>query len=191
MLINFKFKNFLSFADECSFTMLANKDNEHENDLIHLNNSRLSKVRLIYGANASGKSSFIKAIWFVSSFIANSNLLLNNTEINVVPFKFCDDCYNNPSEFSITFIKEGLKYNYSFSCTRYKVINEKLEIYYSTKATKIFERTNTNEYKFSRDKKILNELKEKNSDNKLFLVTSATWNYDKTKPVVDYLLYTI
>ena len=55
----------------------------------------------------------------------------------------------------------------------------------------IFERTNTNEYKFSRDKKILNELKEKNSDNKLFLVTSATWNYDKTKPVVDYLLYTI
>ena len=26
MLIDFKFKNFMSFADECDFTMLANKD---------------------------------------------------------------------------------------------------------------------------------------------------------------------
>ena len=28
MIIDFKFKNYLSFADECYFTMLANKDKE-------------------------------------------------------------------------------------------------------------------------------------------------------------------
>ena len=191
MLIDFKFKNFMSFADECDFTMLANKDNSHSEDLVLFGKDRISKARLIYGANASGKTSFIRAMYFVSSFMANSNLMLEKMPIPVAPFKFCNDCFNAPTEFSITFIKDGLKYAYKFSCTREKVIDERLDIYYSAKPTMIFNRTNTNNYEFNKDAKILNVLKERNLDNKLFLVTSASWNYEKTKPVVDYLLNTI
>lgn len=191
MLIDFKFKNFMSFADECNFTMLANKDNSHSENLISFGKDRASKVRLIYGANASGKTSFINAMYFISSFIANSNMLLEKVPIQVVPFKFCDNCFNTPSEFAITFIKDGLKYAYSFSCTREKVIDERLDIYYSAKPTMIFNRFDTNNYEFNKDAKILNPLKERNLDNKLFLVTTASWNYEKTKPVVDYLLNTI
>jgi AAA15 family ATPase/GTPase len=55
----------------------------------------------------------------------------------------------------------------------------------------IFNRTNTTTYEFNKDTKLLNDLKARNLENKLFLVTSASWNYEKTKPVVDYLLNTI
>ena len=191
MIIDFKFKNYLSFADECYFTMLANKDKSHEDDLISIGKERLSKARMIYGANASGKSSFIKAMLFVSAFIANSNTLLEKMPIHVTPFKFCDDCFNKPTEFAITFIKDEVKYSYQFSCTQEKVIDERLDVYYTSKPTMIFNRTNTNTYEFNKDSKLLNELKERNLENKLFLVTSASWNYEKTKPVVDYLLNTI
>ena len=191
MIIDFKFKNYLSFADECNFTMLANKDKSHEDNLIIVGKERYSKTRMIYGANASGKSSFIRAMLFVSAFVANSNMLLEKMPIIVVPFKFCDNCFNRPTEFAITFIKDGVKYAYQFSCTREKVIDERLDIYYSAKPTMIFNRTNTNKYEFNKDSKLLNELKERNLENKLFLVTSASWNYEKTKPVVDYLLNTI
>ena len=191
MIIDFKFKNYMSFADECDFTMLANKDKSHEENLIVEKKDRISKTRMIYGANASGKSSFINAMLFVVSFIANSNALLEKRPIPVSPFKFCDDCFNKPSEFSVTFIKDGLKYAYRFSCTREKVIDERLDIYYSVKPTMIFNRTNTNNYDFNKDGKLLNVLKDRNLENKLFLVTSASWNYEKTKPVVDYFLNTI
>lgn len=191
MIIDFKFRNYMSFADECNFAMLANKDKSHEENLIVEGKERISKTRIIYGANASGKSSFIEAMLFVSKFIENSNSLLEKTPIGVVPFKFCRDCFNKPSEFSITFIKDGLKYTYKFSCTREKVIDERLDIYYSAKPTMIFNRANTNNYEFNKDAKLLNELKDRNLENKLFLVTSASWNYEKTKPAVDYLVNTI
>lgn len=191
MIIDFKFKNYLSFADECNFTMLANKDKSHEEDLIVVGKERYSKARMIYGANASGKTSFIRAMHFVSSFLLNSNGLLEKMPIPVVPFKFCDECYKKPTEFAITFIKDSIKYAYQFSCTREKVIEERLDIYYTAKPTMIFNRTNSVNYEFNKDFKLLNELKDRNLENKLFLVTSATWNYEKTKPVVDYLLNTI
>ena len=189
MIIYFRFKNYMSFANECSFTMLANKDSSHADDLIETKFGSLSKTRVIYGANASGKSSFISAVNFLSSYIFNSNLLLENMDIKVVPFKFRENCFGIPSEFSICFIRDSIKYLYEFSCTKEKVLYEKLDIYYSAKPTTIFERTNCNEYKFNlKDSKKLNEYREKNLPNKLFLVTSASWNYEKTKPVVDYLL---
>lgn len=188
MLIDFKFKNLLSFADECNFTMSANSDKAHEENLIYFKNNRISKTRIIYGANASGKTSFICAMGFVQQFLNRSNYLVGDSEIGINPFRFRENPYETPSELSLTFTVEDVKYVYSFSCTRKKVINEKLDAFYSAKPTNIFERTDTNNYVFKNDVKQLNDIKSKNSENKLFLVTSATWEYEKTKPVVNYLL---
>ena len=47
MIIDFKFKNYMSFANECDFTMLANKDKSHEENLIVEKKDRISKTRMI------------------------------------------------------------------------------------------------------------------------------------------------
>ena len=188
MLINFRFKNFMSFGDECYFDMVANSDRQHRESLI---NNKYSRVRLIYGANASGKTSFIRAIAFVRWFLLHSNQMMENMPIPVVPFKFRSDAKTIPSEFAITFEMQGKKYYYEFSCTQEKVLYEKLDVYNSAKPTNIFERINTDTYDFKRDVKFLRDLAAKNTRNKLFLATAATWNYPLIKPVVEFLLNTL
>lgn len=188
MLINYKVRNYKSFYHENNFTMLANSDRSHSENLEIFGKDEVSKVKILYGANASGKTSFMQSIDFIKIFALMSNNLVDGNVIGINPYKFTNNYYDEPSEFSLTFIKNNIKYAYSFSCTREKVINEKLDIYYSSKPTNVFTRTNTNEYKFNSDLKILNDIKNKNTKNKLFLVTAGTWNYEKVKPVIDYIM---
>lgn len=189
MFINYNFKNFKSFYTETNLSMNASSDKSHEENIINIGKDRISKVKVIYGANASGKTSFIESIDFIKTFAFLSNMLVDGAPIPVYPYAFADTPQNEAiSEFSITFIKDEIKYNYSFSCSNEKVINEKLDIYKSSKPTNIFTRTNTNDYKFTTDAKILNDIKTKNTKNKLFLLTAGTWNYEKVKPVIDFIL---
>lgn len=191
MILNFSFKNFLSFAEDANVSMVANSDKSHINRLYSYKNSCVSRAKLMYGANASGKTSFMKALDFFCKYVENSNLLIDSSEIPVKPFKFRNDFNAIPTEFCIEFVQNGIKYAYGLSCTKEKVLSESLVMYLTSKPTSVFVRKNTNEYDFKNDKKILNDISKKTTDNKLFLTTSATWNYAKTKPVVDYILNNI
>ena len=57
MLIDFSFSNFRSFRDEQSFSMTRDETVHGVRRV-----SRQSPIAAIYGANASGKSNFLKAI---------------------------------------------------------------------------------------------------------------------------------
>lgn len=188
MLIEFTFTNFKAFSEEVTLSMKGNFFKEHDDHLITIKGERYSKLKIIYGGNASGKSSLIEAISFVKEFFINSNLLVDGSKINVMPFKFRKNCLDVPSSFKIIFIKNATKYVYSFSCTINEVISERLDVYYSNKSTNIFTRDNVDNYKFNNDSKFLNDIKTKNTKNKLFLVTAATWNYEIVKPVYDFVV---
>ncbi len=74
MLIEFSVGNFLSFKDTVTFSMLAAPITEHEeSNVFTVDKFRLLKSSVIYGANASGKSNFIKAMGFMCRFVANSS----------------------------------------------------------------------------------------------------------------------
>lgn len=53
--------------------------------------------------------------------------------------------------------------------------------------TKIFERSDCDHFDITMAENELNKIIKVNTDNKLFLATATVWNYDKTKPVYDFI----
>lgn len=183
MLLEFSVKNFLSFKDKVTFSMEAATGNENEENIIIKNNERVLKTTALYGANASGKTNLLKA--FTSAIMMvrmSNNRQIGEKLMQMEPFAFDEDTINKPCEFEFVFIANKSKYIYGFVADKDKIYEEYLYQYFSAKATRIFERKNCNEYKFlQNDEGKLNAIKEKNMENKLFLATATTWNYDKTK----------
>ena len=63
MLVTFKVENFKSFKDVIEFSMEATKlKNIKESNTFDINNISLLTSSVIFGANASGKSSLLDAI---------------------------------------------------------------------------------------------------------------------------------
>lgn len=184
MLIQFNVKNFMSIKDKIEFSMLAGKDKEHNENLIDIGTSeKYLYSTAMYGANASGKSNFFKALAAAILMVRKSNLRkIDELLTEMVPFKFDEKTINAPCELEFTFIKNGIKYVYGFSADINRVYTEYLYHYLSAKPSLIFERTNVNEYKFNQaERKMLEELASKNTEKKLFLATATEWNYEKTK----------
>ena len=182
MLIEFSVKNFLSFKDKVTLSMEKGNGDENLENIINNNITDLLKTTAIYGANASGKSNILKAFTCAILMVRNSNLIPVGGKWNFIkPFLFDEVSKTKPSEFEFIFVANDVKYRYFFSADVNKVYEESLDAYYSQKPTNIFTRTKTNNYEFNNDKNKLESLASSNTENKLFLSTATTWNYDKTK----------
>lgn len=185
MLIEFSVKNFMSIKNEITFSMIAGNSSENLNNTIQSKNFNESylKSTAIYGANASGKTNFIRALTSAILMVRKSNSRnVNELLLEMQPFKFDVKTINEPCEFEFVFIKNDTKYVYGFSADINRIYSEYLYQYFSPKATLIFERKNVNEYKFKQSEKSkLEELATKNTEKKLFLSTATAWNYELTR----------
>ena len=177
MLLQFNVTNFLSFKKEAVLSTYANTDKTYANRLINIGKNAILPTIAIYGANAAGKSNLIKALTAAILFVRQSNFYQINTTNPIVPFLFDENSRNEKTRFDFSFIYDGIQYDYGFSATNQTVFDEYLYEYKSKKPSMIFERTNTNEYKYTAaNKKELSQYEEKTSANKLFLATATAWN---------------
>jgi hypothetical protein len=136
----------------------------------------------IYGANAAGKSNLFKALTSAILFVRNSSNMQVNTRIAIPPFLLDENSRNNKRRFDFIFVNNGIKYEYGFTVDEFRVYEEYLYEYKSAKASMIFERFDTNKYKYTSNlKRPLKQYEEKNIDNKLFLATATSWNCKETK----------
>ena len=70
MLLMFKIKNYTSFKNESILDMRATAYVQHPSHVIHVNDKLgLLKTTALYGANASGKSNLISAMFFFEQYI--------------------------------------------------------------------------------------------------------------------------
>ena len=110
MLIGFKVKNYRSFNELTHFSMIAGRTRNFENHIMEKNNLAILKFSTLFGANASGKTNFTKAISY------SKNLILYGIE-GISPNEYCRIKENNakiPSYFEYEIEKDGKLYSYGF-----------------------------------------------------------------------------
>lgn len=188
MILEFSVKNFLSFKEKVTFSMIANSNKELNDNYVEIGGNKVLKSAAVYGANASGKSNLFEILARVVSMLRSSNSVDINAKLPLIPFKLDKGSVNKPSEFEIKFILDETRYVYGFIADKDKIYDEYLYYYPNGRETKIFDRTNINEYSYTqKDEKILREIEAKNAQNKFFLATATNWNFDKTKAAYNFL----
>lgn len=190
MLIKIELENFYSIKDRIVIDFRAGNINtaqarELSHNVFEWNGQKLLKSVGLFGPNASGKSNIVKAIAFCCSMIFESHLHNENTVFNYVPFKF-DGYDKKPSRFLISFVCDGIEYEYSYSLTRTEILKESLYHYPNGRRAKVFDR-NGSEYTFGegaipRAKDVVFNTSSKN----LFLSRASSMNRDFAKRLFQY-----
>lgn len=194
MLIEFSLENFRSIKDEVTLSLVASPDKSLDNNLITadvLKKDNLLRSAVLYGANASGKSNVVLAINSLKNMVMRSHTFQKGTEISYSPFKLDKQYLSKPTKFKIVFIKNNIKYLYGVAFTNEKIIDEYLYYYPEDRKSIIFERKDTNHYKFTIDKKEQKFLSDKTLDNVLYLSSSTQLNYKKTSEAFDWFKDTL
>lgn len=188
MLINFTVKNYMSFKDENTLSMVASKDKtDEEKHVITLHNKeRILKNAAIYGANASGKSNLLHAFRFMRYLVINSSKeSQSGDEITTKPFMFSTVTENAPSLFEVTFLCDEIIYRYGFEVTRQEVVSEWLFARYSSRESTLFIRDGQQikvGERFKDGKRFIDAVR----DNALFLSVCAQFNGKISSSVISW-----
>ncbi len=127
MIIEFKAKNFLSIKDEMSFSMLASAMKDVDAGAVALADTDLSvmEAAVVYGANASGKSNFIKAFAFFKHIVTHSFIGSQaGEEIAVENFRLNVATAKEPTTMELTFTDGDHLFRYGFVVDRKHICSE-------------------------------------------------------------------
>lgn len=201
MLIQFSIENYRSILSRQTLNLAASgyfKEMESLNTFATEAGERLPRLlrsTVIYGPNASGKSTLIGALDFMQDMVLYSAKESQaNEKIPVEPFKLTAASRNSDSEFEVSFIEEAIRYQYGFRCNKKRVSEEWLFAYPRGRAQRWFHRVydqemNKDEYRFShafRGGRKRQNWRELTRDNALFLSTALQLNNEQLKPVLNW-----
>lgn len=174
MIINFSVENFGSIKEKQTLSFLANKSDHLEDYYIiePIKGLRLNKLALIYGANASGKTTVLKALDFLK-YINTNPFSKKTAKFDFKPFLFDDKTPSQNTKFEIEFVQFGEKYFYEVELNKNCIVYEKLLNYNPGKAV-VFERTTDEKKELTSIKFGSKILKRKHFEDSLELFT--LWN---------------
>ena len=128
MIVNFSIQNFGSIKDKQTLSFEADTSQHLEDTyVVHTAGKRLLKLALIYGANASGKTTVLKALDFLRDLVVNPKE--KKTDIlDFSPYLFDANTPEQATELTIEFVHEEVCYQYEVAFTRQAIISEALYI---------------------------------------------------------------
>lgn len=193
MLLEFRVRNFRSFADESVLSFVASPDAHllQQNTMATSLNTPARAVTssVIYGANASGKSNLLRALLLMRGVVLESAALKPEQAFNVQPFRLDQLSANTPTLFEITLVLGGVRYQYGFELTPNRIVAEWLLVYKTAKPQKWFDRTydaKSNKEEFYLGNHLTgqrNLWKDSTRPNALFLSTAIQLNSEQLLPL--------
>lgn len=141
MIQEFQVSNFYSIREKLSINFLPSSDDKMLDYYTYevKPGLRLLKMGIIYGANASGKTTILEAISFFCDFmVRRPDDKLKN--MGFFPFLLDKDSRGKNSFMEMTFFIDEEKYVLSCEFNNQLVTNERLIVYASSRPTLLFER---------------------------------------------------
>lgn len=199
MLIDFAVKNFRSFREEQRISFVAsNQYKDLPENLINpqlegreFAGLRLLKGLAIYGANAAGKTNVLQALRYLAHMVENSATELDEGDATgVEPFALSPETAEEPSEFVLRFVVDGVRYHYVLVIDAKKILFESLSAFPKGREQVWYERAWESEqggYSWSparptdyrRDPSRVKVTRE----NALYLSTAVKFNDEQLKPI--------
>ena len=197
MLVEFSVENYRSIKERQTFSMVSsNKDEPAGSNSFQVGGvGDLSLLRsaVIYGANASGKTSLLESIKDMRRLVLESSSSNKKGDsLKISPFALDKNSRNNPTEFEVIVIVGGVRYQYGFTTSSSQIYEEWLIAFPGKSAQKWFHRVWNSEisdyiWKFSSffkgKKKTIAELTRKNT---LFLSLAVDLNNDQLEPLYNW-----
>lgn len=202
MLIEFRVKNYRSIKDEQVLSLVAAKEKTHSET--HLMETGIKSIpalvrsAVLYGPNAGGKTNLVNALASVRDVVANSVTAMQlGQKFNLQPFRLDTKTAEEPSEFELTFVEDGVRYQYGFILSPERVNEEWLLVYKTSKPQQWFTRrfnpdTRQDEYEFG---SFLTGLtgqrklwQESTRPNALFLSTAVHLNSEQLRPIFNWIV---
>ena len=196
MLVEFRVKNFRSLRDEQALSLVASKDKTSADTHTFATGltavPNLLKSAAIYGANASGKSNLIKALQYMRGVVLESAALPPGHAFSIQAFRLDSQSGAQPTEFEVTLIMEGIRYQYGFAMTQERIVAEHLLVYKAFKPQRWFERyfdaaSGKDVYEFGPGLKGQKNVWEgATRPNALFLSMAVQLNSEALRPLFDW-----
>jgi hypothetical protein len=203
MLLEFRVANYRSIRDEQVLSLVGTLGDKElaETHLVATGLKALpSAVRsaVLYGSNASGKSTLLFALNYMRAVVAESATVIQPGQTySVQAFRLDERFASAPTEFELTFLLDGVRHQYAFAMTPQRIVSESLLVYRTAKPTQWFSRSlaedgETYEYEFSAYLTGSRKLwQESTRPNALFLSTAAQLNSELLGPVFRWIVESI
>jgi AAA15 family ATPase/GTPase len=204
MLLDFQVANYRSFRSPARLNLASsNYDSSLPGNVIPDKLPGIAKDQFlrgaaIYGANASGKSNLIRAIFDLQVLVRRSHAFELGSAMPFSPFKLDQDSGNKPTLFAIRFVAQGIRYHYQLAHNAERVLEESLSAFPKGKEQLWFHRQwdeELNKEFYSPEASEHFNLRKSDMEstkrNSLFLSTAANLNHLKLAPVYSWFRDTL
>ena len=190
MLLRYGVSNFQSVRAYQELSLVASALKDGGADLLFEEGRREAAlpVAMIYGANASGKTSVLRALQRLAQLVTASHTGGNPTApIPRSPFALDPEALAEPTQFDCDFVIAGIRFHYGLKATREEFVEEWLYAYVGGHRQTWFYREQGKPISFGKNLKGRNKLIEDiTRKNSLFLSVAAQNAHLQLTPIYEY-----